>query len=63
MSEIMGKIMAVVTVNEQKISGGVPIFYVDNHDQLQKLSFSLEKILDATAHDLKDGLMILVKHE
>ncbi|WP_397356522.1 capping complex subunit for YIEGIA [Paenibacillus sp. N3.4] len=41
---------------------GGPIFIVDRPDELQKVAFSLEKILDANAHDLKNGTLILVKH-
>lgn len=58
----MAQIIAVVTMNKERVGGGAPIFIVDDAEQQQKVSFSLEKILDATAHDLKNGTMILVKH-
>ncbi|MDF2649978.1 MULTISPECIES: hypothetical protein [unclassified Paenibacillus] len=58
----MSKILAIVTLTKERIGGGAPIFVVDKEDELQKVSFSLEKILDANAHDLKNGTMILVKH-
>ncbi|NEW06097.1 hypothetical protein GK047_08755 [Paenibacillus sp. SYP-B3998] len=58
----MSQILAIVTMEKERVGGGAPIFIVDNSDQQQKVSFSLEKILDATAHDLKNGTMILVKH-
>ncbi|WP_158081983.1 capping complex subunit for YIEGIA [Paenibacillus ferrarius] len=54
--------MAIVTLMKDKVAGGAPIFVVDQEEDLQKVSFSLEKILDANAHDLKNGTMILVKH-
>lgn len=58
----MSQIVAIVTLKKERIGGGAPIFVVDKEDELQKVSFSLEKILDANAHDLKNGTMILVKH-
>jgi hypothetical protein len=58
----VSQIIAVVTLTKERVGGGAPIFVVDKEDELQKVSFSLEKILDANAHDLKNGTMILVKH-
>ncbi|SDN87834.1 hypothetical protein SAMN04487897_105243 [Paenibacillus sp. yr247] len=58
----MSQIIAIVTLTKERIAGGAPIFVVDKEDELQRVSFSLEKILDANAHDLKNGTMILVKH-
>jgi hypothetical protein len=55
-------IVAIVSTERNKISGGAPIFFVDSLEEQQTTAFMLEKILDATAHDLKDGTMILVKH-
>ncbi|MDQ0875106.1 hypothetical protein QFZ77_003765 [Paenibacillus sp. V4I3] len=58
----MSQILAIVTLTKERIGGGAPIFVVDKEDELQKVSFSLEKILDANAHDLQNGTMILVRH-
>lgn len=55
-------IVAVVTTNPDKVSGGAPTFIVPDVDEMQKVSFLLEKITDSTAHDLKNGVMILFKH-
>jgi hypothetical protein len=56
-------IKAVVSIEREKVGeGGAPIFYADDVQEQKQLSFLLEKILDATAHDLKNGVMILVKH-
>ncbi|MCS7462451.1 hypothetical protein N0M98_20220 [Paenibacillus doosanensis] len=59
----MGKIMAVVTADKQQVAGGAPIFFVKDADELQKVAFKLEKILDATTHDLENGTLILVDHK
>ncbi|MNY79719.1 hypothetical protein D3C86_2204780 [compost metagenome] len=58
----MAQIMAIVTIEKDRVGGGAPIFVVDQEEELQRLSFLLEKTLDANAHDLKNGTMILVKH-
>lgn len=58
----MSKIVAVVTMNAKQVDGGAPIFIVNSPEEHKKLAFTLEKILDATAHDLKNGTYILVDH-
>jgi hypothetical protein len=58
----MTQIVAVVTTDRQKVGGGAPIFIVSDEEERQKVSFTLEKILDCMAHDLNDGTMILVRH-
>jgi hypothetical protein len=58
----MGDIVAVVSVHPSKVGGGAPIFIADDEKELQSAAFLLEKILDASAHDLKNGTMILVNH-
>ncbi len=58
----MAKIMAVVALDSQRIAGGAPIFIAENAEEMQRTAFLLEKIIDATAHDLKNGTIILVDH-
>jgi hypothetical protein len=55
-------ILAIISLEHGKIAGGAPIFYVDSQEEQQTTSLYLEKILDGTAHDLKNGTMIIVKH-
>ncbi|WP_020616697.1 capping complex subunit for YIEGIA [Paenibacillus daejeonensis] len=57
----MPEIRAVVTLNREQHGGGAPIFIVDTEAQLQEIAFLLEKILDTSAHDLKNGTFILVE--
>jgi hypothetical protein len=59
----MSNIVAVVSMKQGSVGGGAPIFIVENEDKLEKTSFLLEKILDASAHDLKNGTIILVNHK
>jgi hypothetical protein len=55
-------ILAIISIDREKIAGGAPIFIVDSLEEQQATAFKLEKILDATAHDLQNGTMIIVKH-
>jgi hypothetical protein len=59
----MGKIMAIVTADREKVGGGAPIFFVQDASEQQKVAFKLEKILDASAHDLQNGTLIIVDHK
>ncbi len=59
----MAKIVAVVSINPDNISGGVPVFIASDEEEREKVAFSLEKILDASAHNLQNGSFILVDHK
>ncbi|TVY11596.1 capping complex subunit for YIEGIA [Paenibacillus cremeus] len=58
----MGKIVAVVSMDKEKVAGGAPIFIVESPKEQQEVAFRLEKILDAATHDLLNGTLILVDH-
>ncbi|OBZ17808.1 MULTISPECIES: hypothetical protein [Bacillales] len=58
----MANIVAVVSLKAESVGGGAPIFIAENEHKLEETSFLLEKILDASAHDLKNGTIILVNH-
>ncbi|MHA6483872.1 capping complex subunit for YIEGIA [Paenibacillus sp. strain BS8-2] len=58
----MAEIVAVVALSNESVGGGAPIFIAKNEQALQETAFLLEKILDASAHDLKNGSIILVNH-
>ncbi|GAB7388179.1 hypothetical protein BSNK01_20160 [Bacillaceae bacterium] len=57
-------ILAIVTTekNREKVGGGAPLFFAEDEEELQKTAFTLEKILDGMAHDLHNGVIIIVKH-
>jgi hypothetical protein len=59
----MAQIVAVVTTDREKVAGGAPIFIVSDEAERQKVAFTLEKMLDCIAQDLKNGTMILVRHD
>ncbi|MBD2869638.1 capping complex subunit for YIEGIA [Paenibacillus arenilitoris] len=56
----MAEIVAVVSLRADAVGGGAPIFIVPDEQKLEETSFLLEKILDASAHNLKNGTIILV---
>jgi hypothetical protein len=55
-------ILAIVTTEREGVAGGAPVFYAKDEQELQHLSFTLEKVLDAMAHLLTEQTIILVKH-
>jgi len=59
----MTKILAVVTTKRETLIGSDALaFFAESEEAQQQLAFNLEKILDASAHDLKNGSIILVDH-
>jgi hypothetical protein len=58
----MGRILAVVSTDRDKVAGGAPIFIVGGELEQQQVAFMLEKILNGAAHDLKNGSIIIVQH-
>jgi hypothetical protein len=58
----MAKIVAIVTLDRDSVAGGAPIFVEPDENKRESTAFLLEKILDATVHDLKNGSFVLVDH-
>lgn len=58
----MGRIVAVITADKETVAGGAPIFIARTKEEQEQIAFSLEKIMDAAVHDLKNGLLIVVDH-
>jgi len=55
-------IAAVVALQSEQVAGGAPIFVTKSKEEQQQIAFTLEKILDAAAHELDNGTIILVHH-
>ncbi|QTM99667.1 hypothetical protein ERJ70_10355 [Sediminibacillus dalangtanensis] len=55
-------ILAVITLNKEKIDGGAPIFLCETQEEMEKVAANLEAILDGISHALSDQLYIIVKH-
>lgn len=61
MSNNKTSILAIVTTKTDGIKGGsIPVFFKQTQEELQTLSKSLEKILDASAHELDSTTMLIV---
>ena len=57
------KIIAVITTKKENVMpGGAPVFMTESRESLQKVSFSLSKTLDASAHEVDLDTMIIVAH-
>lgn len=58
----MAKIIAVITTNRDNVAGGAPIFIAADEKEQKETAFRLEKILDASVHELENGQLIVVDH-
>ncbi|AKM19451.1 hypothetical protein NSQ51_10055 [Geobacillus sp. FSL K6-0789] len=55
-------ILAVITINGEAVAGGAPIFVCRTKEEMERIAANLEAILDGIAHELSDGLLVIVKH-
>lgn len=55
-------ILAVITLNMDKVSGGAPIFFARDEAEREKIARYLSNILTGTVHDLGNGTYIVVRH-
>jgi len=54
------KILAVVTTDQEKVTGAVPIFIAADEAEKEKTALYLAKSLDAMVHDLENGCYYIV---
>ncbi|WP_409251190.1 capping complex subunit for YIEGIA [Bacillus sp. SCS-153A] len=62
MSTVDKFILAAVTTFPEKVPSGTAVFHCQTQEQLEKVSANLEAILDGIAHEIDDGLFIIVRH-
>ncbi|AST92263.1 capping complex subunit for YIEGIA [Sutcliffiella cohnii] len=55
-------ILAVITTDPTKITGGPPIFTCKTKEEMEFVTANLEAILDGIAHGLGEDMYIIVKH-
>lgn len=61
--ELNKYILAVITLDPGKISGGgAPVFFAGNRDEQDRIALYLARITEGVIHDLENGVYILVKH-
>lgn len=56
------QILAVITMDKDKVGGQAPIFYATSEDELQRIALYLARILMGAVHNLDNGTLIVVKH-
>ena len=55
--------LAVITTDkEMNTSGGCPIFYANDDDELQNKAMLMATCVDGIVHQISDGVLIVVKH-
>lgn len=61
MSEQHAAIVAIVTMKPEYLTGGgTPVFKTKDRQELQKVSLTIEKIMDASAHEIDTNTIIIV---
>jgi hypothetical protein len=55
-------ILAAVTLDRTLVGGGVPIFVARDRPEQDRIATTLARITTAVAHDLENGVYVLVKH-
>lgn len=62
MEGTLSNILAVISLNKDLVSGGAPIFFARNEEEMEMIAGYLSKILDAMVHDLGNGIYVVVRH-
>ncbi|NLP36217.1 MAG: hypothetical protein GX357_01005 [Firmicutes bacterium] len=52
---------AVTTTRDERITG-VPVFYAETEEEMVEMSVILSRVMEAVAHDMGNGVYIIVKH-
>lgn len=53
---------AVTTRKDQHRVSGIPVFYAETEEELVKMATILSRVFEAVAHDMENGVYIIVKH-
>ena len=54
-------ILAAVATEGRNVSG-VPVFYAESDEERAEMAMILSRVLEAVAHDMGNGVFIVVKH-
>lgn len=57
-------ILAIITTkeNQDKVSGGKPIFFTKDLEELEKVSSLIARLTLGMVHDLENGIKIIIRH-
>ncbi|NPV52324.1 MAG: hypothetical protein HPY71_02230 [Firmicutes bacterium] len=59
---MINSVLAVVTVNKEKVAGQAPVFYASDEAEMERIAIYLSRITGGIVHDLENGVYIIVKH-
>jgi len=62
---LTNNILSIVTLksNKDKVEGGgAPVFYVEDEEELEYVAMLISRLTLSMAHNLGNGVYILVKH-
>jgi len=57
-------VIAVITIDKDRVEpgGAAPVFYASDENEMEKLALYISRITLGMAHDLENGVCIIVKH-
>ncbi|WP_047152641.1 capping complex subunit for YIEGIA [Aneurinibacillus tyrosinisolvens] len=55
-------ILAVITMDRNRVGGGAPVFYANSQKELQEIAATLERTIDGMAHEVTADTLIIIKH-
>ena len=55
-------ILAAVTTEKEQQMAGIPVFYAKDEEEQVRIATILSRVMEAVAHDLENGILIIVKH-
>jgi hypothetical protein len=56
------KMILAAVVTEGKAVSGLPVFYAKDEQEQATMATVLSRVLEAVAHDMGNGVFIIVKH-
>lgn len=54
-------VLAAVAADGKNVSG-IPVFYAEDEKERARIATILSRVLEAVAHDLGNGVLVIVKH-
>lgn len=58
-------VLAVVVLENRRHkveAGGAPVFVAESAEEQNRVALALSRILDGMAHDLENGVYIIIRH-
>ncbi len=55
-------VACITTDPERVVGGGVPVFVAGDEEEMAEMALQMSRILDAVAHDMGNGVFLVVQH-